>query len=88
MAKGERRSEVSTMAEFAEYVARAWDPGGSAYCATKTWFGCGLNQVFEKLAEKESLSAAAKSALQRDLLATMPPCRECRCTRPKSKAVA
>jgi ATP-dependent DNA ligase len=57
------RYEVQTLAELFEYVSAAWDPGGSSYCATKTWFGCGLDDAFQRLASKEGLSAVERFAL-------------------------
>jgi hypothetical protein len=71
--------EGGTLTELAEYVSGAWDTGGSIYCATKTWFGSGLSDAFERIAAKEKLSKPARQAAERDLLATMPPCRNCGC---------
>src|SRR6516164_5584309 len=56
------RKGVQSLAELFEYVSAAWDPGGSSYCATKTWCGCGLDDVFQGLASKEGLSATERSA--------------------------
>jgi hypothetical protein len=73
------RYEVQTLAELFEYVSAAWDPGGSSYCATRTWFGCGLDDVFQGLASKEGLSATERSALSARMRDAMPLCRNCRC---------
>jgi hypothetical protein len=73
------RKEVETLAELFEYVSAAWDPGGSSYCATRTWFGCGLDDAFQRLASKEGLSAIERSALSARMRSAMPLCRNCRC---------
>jgi hypothetical protein len=74
------RREVETLAELFEYVSAAWDPGGSSYCAIKTWLGCGLDDVFQRLASKEGLSPVERSALSARMRNAMPLCRNCRCT--------
>jgi hypothetical protein len=76
---GAERYEVQTLAELFEYVSAAWDPGGSSYCATRTWFGCGLDDVFQGLASKEGLSATERSALSARMRNALPLCRKCRC---------
>jgi hypothetical protein len=76
----DERSEVQTLAELFEYVSAAWDAGGSSYCATKTWFGCGLDDAFQRLASKEELSTSERSALSARMRNAMPLCRNCRCT--------
>jgi hypothetical protein len=79
-APSDARREVQTLAELFEYVSAAWDPGGSSYCATKTWFGCGLDDVFQGLASKEGLSATERSALSARMRNAMPLCgMPCRC---------
>jgi hypothetical protein len=75
----DERYEVQTLAELFEYVSAAWDSSGSSYCATKTWFGCGLDDAFQRLASKEGLSATERSALSARMRNAMPPCRNCRC---------
>ena len=75
----DERYEVQTLVELFEYVSAAWDPGGSSYCATKTWFGCGLDDAFQRLASKEGLSATERSVLSARMRDAMPPCRNCRC---------
>jgi hypothetical protein len=82
------RREAQTLAELFEYVSAAWDPGGSSYCATKTWFGCGLDDVFQGLASKEGLSATERSALSARMRNAMPLCRNCRCQEPAGKSGA
>jgi hypothetical protein len=85
----DERHEVQTLAELFEYVSAAWDSGGSSYCATKTWFGCGLDDVFQGLASKEGLSATERSALSTRMRNAMPPCRNCWCNgRKPAKCVA
>jgi hypothetical protein len=85
----DERHEVQTLAELFEYVSAAWDSGGSSYCATKTWFGCGLDDVFQGLASKEGLSATERSALSTRTRNAMPPCRNCWCNgRKPAKCVA
>jgi hypothetical protein len=75
----DERDEVKTVAELAVYVAGVWDTGGAVYCATKTWFGTGLNDAFERLAAQEGLSAVERRATEQNMLATLPPCRNCGC---------
>jgi hypothetical protein len=75
----DERYEVQTLAALFEYVSAAWDPGGSSYCATKTWFGCGLDDALQRLASKEGLSATERSVLSARMRTAMPPCRNCRC---------
>jgi hypothetical protein len=84
----ERRAEnkpdgVQTLAELASYVAGAWDPGGSVYCATKIWYGSGLSDAFERLAAQ--LSPAERRAAEQHMRATLPPCRNCGCQQTKRK---
>jgi hypothetical protein len=90
MEKPERKAddnsdEVKTVAGLAAYVAQAWDTGGSIYCATKTWFGSALSDALKQLAAQEKLSAAECRMTEADMLATMPPCRNCGC-RPAKRA--
>jgi len=73
------RKGVQSLAELFEYVSAAWDPGGSSYCATRTWFGCGLDDAFQRLASKEGLSATERSALSARMRNALPLCRNCRC---------
>jgi hypothetical protein len=75
----DERYEVQTLAELFEYVSDAWEPGGDSYCSTKTWFGCGLDDAFQRLASKEGLSATERSALSARMRNAMPLCRNCRC---------
>jgi hypothetical protein len=75
----DERYEVRTLAELFEYVSAAWDSGGSSYCATKTWFSCGLDDAFQRLASKEGLSTTERSALSARMRNAMPLCRNCRC---------
>jgi hypothetical protein len=76
---GAERYEVQTLAELIEYVSAARDSGGSSYCATKTWFGCGLDDVFQGFASREGLSGAERSALSARMRNAMPLCRNCWC---------
>jgi hypothetical protein len=76
------RTEGS-LAELADYVAGAWDPGGSVYCATKTWYGSGLSDAFERLAAH--LSPAERRAAEQHMRAVLPPCRNCGCQQTKLK---
>jgi hypothetical protein len=73
----DERDEVRTVVELAVYVADAWDPGGSIYCATKTWYGSGLSDAFERLAAQ--LSPAERRAAEQSTRAALPPCRNCGC---------
>jgi hypothetical protein len=86
----DERDEPKTVAELADYLAGrwpveqrgAWDPGGPIYCATKTWYGSGLSDAFERLAAQ--LSPAERRAAEQNLRAALPPCRNCGCqTAPK-----
>jgi hypothetical protein len=75
-----------TVAELAGYVASAGDTGGSVYCATKTWYGSGLSDAFERLAER--LSPAERRAAEQNMRAALPPCRDCGCQQTELKSVA
>jgi len=77
---------VQTLAELFDYVSAAWDTGGNAYCGTRTWYGCGLHDVFERLASREGLSAAEGEALAERMRAAMPACRACDCEPAKRAA--
>jgi hypothetical protein len=70
-------------ATIAELVAGAWDTGGPVYCATKTWFGTGISDAFERLAAQEHLSPAERRAAEQNMRATLPPCRNCGCRQVK-----
>jgi hypothetical protein len=87
-APSDARREVQTLAELFEYVSAAWDPGGSSYCMTRTWFGCGLDDVFQRLASKEGLSATERSGLSVRMRNAMPLCRNCRCVESQEKMAA
>jgi hypothetical protein len=82
----DERDEVKTVAELAAYVADACDPGGPVYCATKTWYGSGLSDAFERLAAR--LSPAERRAAEQNMRAALPPCRNCGCQQTKLKSVA
>jgi hypothetical protein len=88
MAAAERRAEderdgPKTLAELTEYVSAARDPGGGSYCATKTWYGSGLSDAFERLAAH--LSPAERRAAEQNMRAVLPPCRNCGCQQTKLK---
>jgi hypothetical protein len=78
----DERDEVGTVAELAAYVSGAWDSGGASYCATKTWYGSGLSDAFERLAAQ--LSPAERRAAEQNMRAALPPCRNCGCQQTKS----
>jgi hypothetical protein len=78
-----QEDEVRTLAELFKYVSAASDPGGSTYCATKTWYGSGLSDAFERLAER--LSPAERRTAEQNMRALLPPCRNCGCQQTKLK---
>ena len=79
----DERPKVSTVAELFAYVSAAWDTGGKSYCATRTWFGTGLQDAFERLATQERVSEAERPDIVRQMIAAMPACRRCGCVTPR-----
>ena len=77
------RPKVSTVAELFAYVSATWDTGGKSYCATRTWFGTGLQDAFERLATQERVSEAERPDIVRQMIAAMPACRRCGCVTPR-----
>jgi hypothetical protein len=71
--------EIWMLDKLFKCVSGTWDTGGSSYCATRTWFGSGLSEAFDRLARHERVPEADRPALIHMMRDAMPPCRNCQC---------